>query len=136
MKRSTLIIVGIIAVVAFTIGGFYLTRYSRQSTLKKALNINKLPASLKILNYSDFGVSNFRAEFYLSIDSQEFDQLLQGRKYDIVQTDNNNLGNYAVGKPGADFKAVTLYNWATAKNRTKIYVNTDRTLVYLIWDAE
>ena len=136
MKRHTLIAIGTIAVVVFTIGGYFLTRYSRQSTLKTALNVSTLPASMKILNYSDFGVSNFRAEFYLSVDSQEFDQLVKGRKYETMRSDNTDLGNYAVGKPDADFKVATLYNWATAKNRTKIYANTTKALVYVIWDAE
>jgi len=136
MKRSTLIIAGIIAVVIFTIGGFFLTRYSRQSTLKTALNINQLPASLEILDYGDEGVSSFRAEYYLSVDPKQFDELIKGRKYELHAASKDDLTRYATHPPTGIFVPVVLCIWGTEKNRTIVYTNIDKSLVFVIWDAE
>jgi hypothetical protein len=134
MKKSTLIIIVVTVVVILTIGGYFVNGYSQRSTLKTALNIGKLPHSLKILDYSDQGVSSFRAEFYLSVNGAQFDELIKGRKYEVRAASNNDLVQYATGKPGPSFVPVVLCKWATEKNRTIIYTNISKTLVYVIWD--
>lgn len=134
MKRGTLIAVVVIAVVVFTIGGFYFTKYSRQSTLKTALNIGELPSSLKILDYGDEGVSSFRAEYYLSVNPTQFDQLIKGRNYEVRAASNDDLIRYATHQPGPSFVPVVLCIWGTEKNRTIVYTNISKTLVYVIWD--
>jgi len=135
MKRSTIIIIVIIAVVILSTGGYFMNGYSQKGTLKTALNITKLPSSLKILDYSDQGVSSFRAEYYLSVNASQFDELVKGRKYEVRAASNDDLVQYATGSPGGAFVPVVLCKWATEKNRTIIYTNISKTLVYVIWDA-
>jgi hypothetical protein len=108
--------------------------YSQRRTLKTALNISELPKSLKILDYSDQGVSSFRAEFYLCVDTSQFDQLIKGRKYELFQASKNDLVQYATGSPGGSFVPVVMLKWATEKNRTIIYANISKSLIYVIWD--
>ncbi len=135
MKKSTIIIIVIIVVVIISTGGYFMNGYSQKGTLKTALNISNLPKSLKILDYSDQGVSTFRAEYYLSIDPGQFDELVKGRKYEVRAASNDDLVQYATGSPGSQFVPVALCKWATEKNRTIIYTNISKSLVYVIWDA-
>ncbi|OCX51660.1 hypothetical protein BEL04_16715 [Mucilaginibacter sp. PPCGB 2223] len=134
MKRSTIIIITIIVITALSIGGYFMNGYSQRSTLKTALNIDELPASLKILDYSDQGVSSFRAEYELSVDPGQFNRLIQGRKYELRAASNDDLVRYATHPPGASFVPVALCIWGTAKNRVIIYTNISKSLVYVIWD--
>jgi len=110
--------------------------YSQRSTLKKALNIGELPKSLKILDYSDQGVSCFRAEYYLSVDPGQFDELIKGRKYEISAASKDDLVQYATGAPGGRFVPVVMLKWATEKNRTIVYTNISKSLVYVVWDEQ
>jgi len=135
MKKSTIIIIVVIAVVLLSTGGYFMNGYSQKGTLKTALNINRLPKSLKMLDYSDQGVSSFRAEFYLSVEPGQFDELVKGRKYEVRAASNDDLVQYATGSPGKEFVPVVLCKWATEKNRTIIYTNISKSMVYVIWDV-
>ncbi len=117
------------------VGGYFMNGYSQKQTLKTALNISALPGSLKILDYNDQGVSTFRAEFYLSVSPGEFDELIKGRQYEVRSASNADLVQYATGSPGAGFVPVVLCKWGIEKNRTIIYTNITKSLVYVIWDA-
>jgi hypothetical protein len=135
MKKSTIIIITVVVVLVIAIGGYFMNGHSQRATLKTALNISELPGSLKILDYSDQGVSTFRAEYYLSVAPGQFDELVKGRKYDVGPASNDDLIRYATGSPGAGFVPVVLCRWGTGKNRTIIYTNITKSLVYVIWDA-
>lgn len=134
MKKSTIIIITVVVVLAVAVGGYFMNGHSQRSTLKTALNLSELPGSLKILNYSDQGVSTFRAEYYLSIAPGQFDELLKGRKYEVGPASNDDLIRYATGSPESAFVPVVLCRWGTEKNRTIIYTNITKSLVYVIWD--
>jgi hypothetical protein len=134
MKKSTIITITIIVVLVLAVGGYFMYGHSQKETLKTALNVSDLPNSLKIKDYSDQGVSTFRAEYYLSIDPAQFDELVKGRKYEVRSASNDDFVRYATGSPGAAFVPVVLCKWATEKNRTIIYTNISKSLVYVIWD--
>lgn len=136
MKRNTIITITILVIAALAVAGYFMNGYSQRSTLKKALNISELPKSLKILDYSDQGVSSFRAEYYLSVDTGQFDELIKGRKYEISAASKDDLVQYATGSPGGNFAPVVMLKWATEKNRTIIYTNISKSLVYVVWDEQ
>ncbi|WP_448700185.1 hypothetical protein ACFGVR_23640 [Mucilaginibacter sp. AW1-3] len=134
MKRNTIIAITILMIVILAIGGYFMNGYSQRSTLKTALNISELPGSLKIMQYSDQGVSSFRAEYYLSVDPGQFDELIKGRKYEMLPASTADMVQHVTGSPGGGFEPVALLKWGTEKNRTLIYININKSLVYVVWD--
>jgi len=135
MKKFLLVTLCIAVIAAITLSGYLMKGYSQRRTLKAALNINELPDSLKILDYSDYGVSSFRAEFYLSIPPTQFDSLIKGRSYEARSASTSDLEQQAIHPPVKIFAPVVLCKWGTATNRTIIFTNISKSLAYVVWDA-
>ncbi len=135
MKKTLLVILCIIVIAGITAGGYLMKGYSQRRTLKAALDVTELPDSLKILDYTDYGVSSFRAEFYLSIPPTQFDSLIKGRAYEVRSASTADLQLNTIHPPGKAFVPVVLCKWGTATNRTIIYTNITKSLAYVVWDA-
>lgn len=84
MKVSRKLKIWFISLFIIVFGFYCFIQYDYRHLLTSGiLKINEKPPTLDILKIESFGLTDSRMEYYLSINKNDFPQLLAGRNYNL-----------------------------------------------------
>ena len=129
----------IIALFLICISGWLYFKYEDRDFLRYGvLHIKKTPSTLHLLDYHTYGISDFRAEYFVSVNLNEFTQLTSGRKYEIKNSDKASfLSTAAVGANPAGFLPTLCYTCGSYNDgMVQLFTNRNKSLVYIVYDVQ
>lgn len=136
MKKILTILILIIISFIILIGIYikYEKVYFLQNNI---LKINQLPSSLEILDHEEISWTDYRAEYIISINTNEYDKLFFGRNYSEDITTGTSKEVISLLKNHEVFKVVEYYNSKDATNNlsVNIYASADRKRLVIIYDV-
>jgi hypothetical protein len=137
MRKFRKIKISLIVLFVAAIGIYLFIQYDkRHLLLNGVLHIKEKPATLKIIRCESYGLSDFRAEYYVSINKNEFTRLLRGRKYTLIANPKDYFTSRATGQECYKFQADLCYTAGDRSNGlVNIFVNKDKTEVYTVYDV-
>jgi hypothetical protein len=129
----------IVALLLICISGWFYINYSDRDFLRYgALHIKKLPPTLNLLDYHTYGISDFRAEYFISVNPNEFGKLISGRKYKIRNSNNADfLSIAAVGAHPSGFLPDLCYTSGSYNDgMVQVFTNKSKSLIYVVYDIQ
>jgi len=139
MKKFRTLKIFLIVIVIITLGIYLFNEYDKRHLLTNGvLHLKENPYTLKIVNCETFGISDFRAEYYILIDKNDIPKLLKGRKYSFTSDPQGYFKSWATGSVHPEFQADTCYTSGSTwhDGLVNIFVSKNRSEVYIVYDVQ
>jgi hypothetical protein len=139
MKKSLILKIFLIMIVIITLGIYLFNEYYKRHLLtNQVLHLKENPYSLKIVKCETFGISDFRAEYYILIDKNDIPKLLKGRKYSFTSNPQGYFKSWATSREQPKFEADTCYTSGNTwhDGLVNIFVSKNKSEVYIVYDVQ
>jgi len=136
-KFRTLKIIAITFVIVI-LGVYLFNIYDNRHFLTHGvLRIKQNPPTLQIEKYETWGISDFRAEYYVLINKNDIPKLLQGRKYTLEPNPKDYFAAWATGLENRLFKTERCYSSGSMSDGLiNIFLNKDSSQAYIVYSIQ
>lgn len=138
MKKFRTLRIILSTLVIIILGIYLFNIYDKRHFLTNGvLHLKQNPTTLQIVECETWGISDFRAEYYVLIDKNDITTLLKGRKYVLTPNPKDYFISWATHAEDPKFNADVCYtSGSMSDGLVNIFLNKDKSEAYIVYSAD